>query len=74
MRAMKTAAAQIIKLNYCLGLPKAQFGTIIFLNYWDLSEVISVKLELRAGLNHCVRRLLFSAKRASAQWLFAKSI
>jgi hypothetical protein len=38
MRAMKTAAAQIIQLNYCLGLPKAQSETIIKLKYLGLSE------------------------------------
>jgi len=51
-----------------------QFGTIIFLNYWDLSEVNSFKLELRARLNHYVKRLLFSVKRASIQWLLGKFI
>ena len=56
MREMKTAAAQIIQLTYCLGLPKAQSETIIKLKYLGLSEDGSVIL--------CTQAMGYTAKEA----------
>ena len=52
MLAMETATAEIIQLNYWLGLPKAQYAPIIKLNYLGLSEEGSVILYMQVHGPH----------------------